>query len=427
MAVSFDLVLKSMLLRYVSEWDPRRPASTKGGYVRGEIAGVPHNAARIILTTVPSEDCASVLEAELGDRLEDAGLLHPLLLHVVRMRPGRRDNELEPVPTHYNWKQEFVIDKEKYVRIVNRVSELDIDPSTGLVRDVPTDLSDDRTIVTQITESNSLVFGCSKEQINLIALQPKQQRRAQKEDATISSVLTDRLGSRDKDLAQLVEKHFSGKNKINLRMFRIKVDFYCETGLHLGSCISEAIKDTGSRACGAMDIHDVSVQKSCTAGGRKVFMVSEFGLADDVIPVFQVYDNDGRHCPEDDLRINQPDEWRLKRRKESIHFITPPQNNDVIYNFEILNKSLRLLFKRKSDNYESPTSFKFQYVHHPEDISSGGICFICDLKVDTAGDDDVVTLAEGLQQPKPRIPKRVIRQEFIGKTFRNFFFQFSSL
>jgi len=215
--------------------------------------------------------------------------------------------------------------------------------------------------------------------------------------------LEDRLTETSRDVRQLVEKLFVKKNKVNLKMFRIKVDFYSgeETNLFLGSCISDVIKDTGNRVSGAMDLHDVSLQKSCTAGGRKVIMVSEFSLADDVIPVFRVYDRDGQPCPRDEERINQPGKFTW--RKEAILFMTPPQNNDVINDLALQNKSIHLLLRRKSDNYESPKTFEFQYIPHPED-GRIEVCLICQFKLDTVGLADVEL--PKTKQSGPRRPRR---------------------
>ena len=404
MTVNFNLTERSMLLRYVSEWDPRLAAHTKGGYVRGEVSSVPREARRMVLTTVPCQEKARMMEAELGKKVTRVGEVHPLLLHVVRMGQNKRDNGLEPVPTFYNWRQEFYIHRDKTVRILNKVSDLDFNERTGEMRDVPTDPADDRTIVTRITERNSIVFGGSRGEINMIALQPKlENSKAGRGEATITNVLEDRLSERSRDVRQLVEKLFVKKNKVNLKMFRIKVDFYSETNLFLGSCTSDAIKDTGNRVSGAMDLHDVSLQKSCTAGGRKVIMVSEFSLADDVIPVFRVYDRDGQPCPRDEERINQPHEGKFTWRKESILFMTPAQNNDVINDLTLQNKSIHLLLRRKSDNYESPKTFEFQYILHPED-GRFEVCLICQFKLDTVGLADVEL--PKTKQSGPRKPRR---------------------
>ena len=66
--VNITMVLLSMLLRYVSEWDPSKGKHTKGGYLSGQISGVPDTATKMVLSFVT-------------ESMEDS----PLLLHVVRM------------------------------------------------------------------------------------------------------------------------------------------------------------------------------------------------------------------------------------------------------------------------------------------------------------------------------------------------------
>ena len=125
--MEIELKNKSVLLRYVSEWDPRSTGKTKGGYMEGNIR-VPRDARRMVLQTLPDVEYAIKMERELGHLGHQLlGSVHPLLLHVVRMGKGRRDNEKEPVPTFHHWRQEFVIDKKNNVRIINKASELDVD------------------------------------------------------------------------------------------------------------------------------------------------------------------------------------------------------------------------------------------------------------------------------------------------------------
>ena len=81
----------------------------------------------------------------------------------------------------------------------------------------------------QLTSQDCIVLDSMRDELNLIALQPKQDGRAKSD----------------------------------------------ETGSHIGFAVSETIKDTGNKNSGAMDLHDVSAQRSCTRGGRKIFM--EFG------------------------------------------------------------------------------------------------------------------------------------------------------
>ena len=51
------------------------------------------------------------------------------------MGKGKRDKEKEPVPTVYHWRQEFVIDQQNNVRIINKASELDVDRDIPVVAD----------------------------------------------------------------------------------------------------------------------------------------------------------------------------------------------------------------------------------------------------------------------------------------------------
>ena len=88
------------------------------------------------------------------------------------MGKGKRDNEKEPVPTFHHWRQEFVIDKKNNVRIINKASELDVD------RNIPVSGNDDDSIVTKLDNQGCIVLGKLRDQLNMIALQPKQDGRA---------------------------------------------------------------------------------------------------------------------------------------------------------------------------------------------------------------------------------------------------------
>ena len=399
MEIDFDK--KSVLLRYVSEWDPRSPGKTKGGYMEGKIRGVPPGARRMVLQTIPDQEYAMKMDRELAQfGLQLGGSVHCLLLHVVRMGKGKRANELEPVPTFYHWRQEFIIDQQDKVRIINLASELD------LGRDIPVSADDPRSVVTSLTNDGCIVLGGKRGELNLIALQPKQDGRAKLEEATLTKVLRDRLRTDNKHLIEGVEKLFKKVNSSNLKMFRIRADFYDETGHHIGSTISETIKDTGNKKSGAMDLHDVSAQRSCCRGGRKIFMESEYSLAKDVRPVFQVYDEAGNHWPEDDQKLNQPAGKQVKVRNNAIHIITPEQQESIINQLALDNKHIELLFKRDSDGYCSPNKFWFQYDPHPR-----AHCLFCYFYPDTTCEGEKPDLASGLEPPKPRKVKRVLQPE----------------
>ena len=79
--VRIVLTVLSMLLRYVSEWDPRLSSHTRGGYHTGRISGVPDTATKMVLSYVP-------------DKYQPGMEAHPLLLHVVRISNNKGSRAL---------------------------------------------------------------------------------------------------------------------------------------------------------------------------------------------------------------------------------------------------------------------------------------------------------------------------------------------
>ena len=107
-----------------------------------------------------------------------------------------------------------------------------------------------------------------------------------------------------------------------------------------------------------MKFYDATPLISCVNGVRKVVMNSEFELADDVVPVFQVYDRNGIHRPDMDPYLTQPKEF--KRKNFSIILIAPPQQN--ILNIGSFN--IKLVGKRQWDGYRHETAFDFKFEKH---------------------------------------------------------------
>ena len=164
-----DLLTTSNLLRYISEWDPREPAHTKGGYMDGKIT-VPNvkGKLKMVIQTYPAEDVDPFVSH-----------IHPCILHVVRIGKGKREQELEPVPTYYHWKQQFEIENGR-VKILNRISkELDVEKDGFTPRPVP--VSD---YITEV-QGNTITLGRKRGELNLILLQPKQQARAKEVSSTL--------------------------------------------------------------------------------------------------------------------------------------------------------------------------------------------------------------------------------------------------
>ena len=67
-----------------------------------------------------------------------------------------------------------------------------------------------------------------------------------------------------------MEDQFKGKNSVNLKKVKLKVDFYrlSETVPFIPSQISATVSDTASKHLGALDFHDATPLKSCGEGGR---------------------------------------------------------------------------------------------------------------------------------------------------------------
>ena len=388
---SIDLCTRSNLLRYISEWDPREPAHTKGGYMDGKIT-VPNvlGKLKMIIQTYPADDIDPFVAN-----------IHPCILHVVRIGKGKREQELEPVPTSYHWKQEFEIEKER-VKILNRISkELDVEKDGVTPRPVP--LVDDITTV----KGNSINLSRKRGDLNLILLQPKQQTRAKANEATVTKVLADRLGTNCAEKIELYEQFFKKKNAKNLKRICLRVDFYTQNGNNVGTSISAPIIDTGNKEIGSMDFYDATPHKSCVKGGRKVIMVSEYNLDKKVSPIFQIYDQYDQHHPELDDLLIQPNKDEFNLKNQTIIFITPAQPRLREIQEQLTNYKIKLLGKRgdgvvEGDGYTSNKMFNFRYIDHEFNN-----CPFCDLKVDS---DELVQIEAGIERPKPRQKKRVMHE-----------------
>ena len=290
------------------------------------------------LDTFPAED----VEPLISD-------VHPCMLHVVRMGTGKRYNWLEPVPTKIHWRQTFTIQDGK-VWVVNTTSELDVG------RAVP-----NTDIVTKLV-GNSIILGKNKEHLNMVFLKPKQTNC----DATISLILGNRLNLKDEAQLKKYTSCFTGKNKENMMRIRLKATFYKANGEEIASTVSpQTVVDNGNKKIGCMDMYDAWPRKSCSQGGRKVMMISEYDLADDVEPIFEVYDAQGNHRVEIEEQnlIAQPKNSPTTKtvKNSTIIFLTPAQPNLQVIQEIIGNFTTKLVAKRMSDGLVSNRAFPFQY------------------------------------------------------------------
>jgi hypothetical protein len=159
--MAVQLTATQTLIRYISEWDPRELAHTKGGYIEGVIS-VPDlpGTIRMEVSTYPALDAEPFIST-----------VHPILLHLVRIGKTRREQEFEPVPTFTHWRQNFEIEADGKVFILNQRSQLDVDKD-GQPRQVPA-----RAHVATLRKDRTILMSKRRGDLNLIPLQPKQRSR----------------------------------------------------------------------------------------------------------------------------------------------------------------------------------------------------------------------------------------------------------
>ena len=170
--MDLDITTHQTLLRYVSELDPRVKGKTKGGYLLGAIK-VPKVYTDLVmrLSICPTEKLVEEIMKEAGVS-EEAAMAHPLLLHNVRKKKGKRDRDLEPVPCSKSWNQKYIINSAGDVRICNDLA-LAVDPATNTIREkVPTDPSSSDAVVTTLRRhpklgDNCVILGPNENEIHL--------------------------------------------------------------------------------------------------------------------------------------------------------------------------------------------------------------------------------------------------------------------
>eukprot|EP00092_Neocalanus_flemingeri_P024680 GFUD01026769.1.p1 GENE.GFUD01026769.1~~GFUD01026769.1.p1 ORF type:complete len:688 (+),score=131.79 GFUD01026769.1:284-2347(+) len=383
-------------IHYVSEWDPRKHAATKGGYLEGEIT-IPQYSRPMKMTiqTLPAHGKGMKKAIEAG--------VHPALIHNVIMGRGKRDQGKEPVPTECNWRLEYLIENGRVIAL-NKISKFDAE------RNVP-----QQNEVTQV-KNNKIVLGGKRNELSLIIVQPKQRSRGDDAtEATLPRVIINKLEATGQDASDInvqeLEKCFKGAefNK-NMKQVGLNVDLRdYNTNEPIASCLtSQPICDFTNMHIGPLDLADASPLKSCTNGGRKIMIISEQKLPNKVKPIFEIWSGDSQ-MKDLEKYLSQPIDFQV--RQESIIFLTPHQG--FLKGMDWNNLTLKLAVMRTEDKHISSKKFSFRYVPH-----NSQSCMFCSHNLDT---EEQVNLKENKKNGKRKLALKNYKRSDVNKTIQSFF------
>lgn len=351
---------------------------------------------RIVLSTVSDKPLA--LDPQLTDKHPDIDMVHPTILFVVRKgRGNKRMTERETVPNENHWRQELFVE-DRCVKIKNRMGMADIERFTR-----PQDNLPDVDEMFLLGSDMVLNIGKQQDELNMVLLIPKTEARSSQDEVTINKVMANRLP--EPFLIGTLSSYFNKKNSNNVKKLKIKYEvFSMATGDLLMSGVSNSISDSSSREHGILDFARATPLASCEKGGRKIYMISQGQIAQDVEPRFQLYDENGVRLEDKENLLTQPNDRRNPDKKnvivlkEMIIFITPAQNNIEMI---IRNRwKIKLVGIRISDGYESITKFDFDYF--PDDYYVP--CIFCELQPD--GYSSPATLPTPISPARPGSRKR---------------------
>ena len=129
----------------------------------------------------------------------------------------------------------------------------------------------------QVNSVRVIGLGKGVRKLNLILMIPKSNIRSNDSDVSINRVLMSRLNN--SKAVEVLAKEYMRKNSHRLKKMRVKIElFFLTTGRFLCSSMSSSICVVNSNKYGSMDLYDVTQLRSCSEGGRKIVMTSEFEL-----------------------------------------------------------------------------------------------------------------------------------------------------
>jgi len=406
------------IFRSKTEINPIKKKS-KGGYLEGsfDLPNLPNfdRDIKFIISSYPDDDLQRKYNEDGLVKINpDVSSFHPSPLFVCRKKGRQRIYEKEPVPNYKMHQQEFYV-VNNVVKIVNKKSEDD----EKRPEEVPE--IDDLFPV----KNNRIEFGDSESMLNIIVIRNHADSRSKNDsDLTVNKMIESRF--EDKVLQKRLSSYFNFSNSDNKFKIRLRVDvFDLETNTLLGSGISNTIVNPDSKSVGALKIHDVNPCISCSNGGRKIIMISEFPLSD-CKPYFQLWKNVkikmNEHCWQ---RVDEKTENELLRQPEKIDkiqssmiFISPEQPR--LYEIREKNYFIKLVAVRLKDQVCS-NSFDFDYIIHGSYRLAQPVgenfelfdCLFCD-NIDSIGENSkgLVTKSE---TSKPNHKRKLLAEDQCNK------------
>ena len=337
---------------------------------------------RIVMSTYPDEDLQDLYSSTNFSDREAATIFHPTVLHVARKIKSRLQYDQIVIPNYSIFEQELLVSGGQ-VSIVNKTSEYDEGRSIPRTSQIfPVKISQDGKCRIDLGEEDT--------KLNVIILKFNTEARSgnDNDQLTLKKMIEKRIKDPG-DIGKLMEC-FSSKSKTvdNKHKMRIKVDIYNKANDEiLASHISDTIINTESIRVGAFQMHDVTPRASCSQGGRKIVMISEFQTSD-FLPRFQLWGPDGRIEEGEEVCLLQQPET-VNKVQNVVIFISPKQPH--LKNIIAKEYQVKLVAVRTSDNVESKP-FDFKYVAHNSLVTSlnstdpmPALCTFCG-DIDSPGD-----------------------------------------
>lgn len=384
---------------------------TKGGYLNGHIYIPPKYKSRPIFlrsSLVP-------MTTELSD---NSFHLHPNLLH-INMRQNKKMRKIKEgeLPEDVDWAFYFKLENDNLYKICSKLPEERFSKNSTstesaesvyresfLAREFSRNAFDNedtevktlgsyklpyvkenRTYrkILKLGDNHTIALGTNGLMLNIITPLQKLSRTG----ISITDVLRQRFRDlfeqeMSKTLFEEVETLFTEtkEKRIKLHQVRLFVELFDESGKFLTSCVSLIVRNSKSKECGPLQLHDINPSSACCRGGTKLFLLSFFKLMANVKARFILFDPVQKQIVNHSIlqRIRQPDHKKNTVFNQCVIIVeAPSQDHTVIRQIEYLGLELRIAAWRPFDSILSANSFRLLYMEHQgDDIYSCHTCRI---------------------------------------------------